>query len=229
VAVGSAHRGRPVTEETPFNLEGVRLPYVHAKRAAEQQALDAVNRGRDVVVVNPSYLIGPEDCERSVMGAMCVRFWRGRIPFVPPGGFNLVDVRDVARGHLLAAEHGQSGRRYLLGGEDRTLAGLMRMLASVAGLRPRAFPRLGLAGFALAALLAEGRARLLGRRAYPTFAHVWLNRHFWYCNSERAVRELGFSARPVRDSLADAFAWHRERTDLRVRGVMRWWMRVPAA
>jgi dihydroflavonol-4-reductase len=229
VAVGSAHRGRPVDEETPFNLEGVRLPYVQAKRASELLALTAANAGRDVVVVNPSYLIGPEDHARSVMGAICVRFWRGQLPLAPPGGFNLVDVRDVACGHLLAAEHGQPGRRYILGGENHSFAILLRMLASVAGMRPRAFPRFGLAGFAVMAFLAEGRARLLGKEANPSFAHLRLNRHFWYCSSDRASRELGHSARSARESLTDAFAWHREQSNLQIRGLARWWMRAQSA
>src|SRR5262245_23531307 len=108
VAVGASTDGRPLDEDSPFNLEGVDFPYVHSKREAERVALAG---GRDVVVVNPAYLIGPDDHELSVMGRLCTRFWRGRLPVTLPGGLNLVDVRDVARGHLLAAERGAAGRR----------------------------------------------------------------------------------------------------------------------
>jgi dihydroflavonol-4-reductase len=219
----------PVTEETPFDLQRVRLPYVHAKREAEQIALEAASRGRDVVVVNPAYLVGPDDHEHSVMGRFCVRFWKGRLPLVPPGGVNLVDVRDVAAGHLLAAEYGLSGRRYLLGGEDHSFAGFERLLAEVSGLRPRALPRIGVAGLAFFALFAEGRARLAGKEAYPSFGHVRLNSRFWFCKSDRARLELGHAARPLRQTLADAYRWHLEKGNVPLRGFGRWWMRPSTA
>ena len=228
VAVGAADGDVPVNEETPFNLEGVRLPYVHAKRAAEGLALEAAKRGRDVIVVNPSYLVGPEDYEKSVMGRLCVRFWKGRLPLAPPGGFNLVDVRDVALGHLLAAERGRPGRRYLLGGEDHTFPSLMRLLAGVAGLRPRMLPRCRWMGLAALAVLAEGRAHLLGTEPFPSFGHVRLNRHHWFCRHDRAAAELGYSPRPLREALADAYRWYQGRNALSLRGLSRWWMR-PAA
>src|SRR5439155_1230081 len=125
-----------------FNLERLRVDYVRAKCAAEQVAAGAAARGRHVVIVNPGYLLGPEDYELSVMGRLCARFWRGRILVAPPGGYNVVDVRDVATGHLLAAEHGRPGRRYILGGENYTLPELFRLLARAAGWRPRALIRL---------------------------------------------------------------------------------------
>src|SRR5439155_20560421 len=118
----------------------LQVDYVRAKRAAEQAALNAARGGQDVVVVNPGYLLGPDDHEPSVMGRMCVRAWKGRLPLAAPGGYNLVDVRDVAVGHLLAAEHGQSGQRYILGGENLRIQDFLRRLATVAGLRPRAGP-----------------------------------------------------------------------------------------
>ena len=102
--------------------------------------MDAAASGRDVVVTNPGYLLGPEDHQRSVMGRFCKRYWKGRIPIAPPGGFNLVDVRDAARGHLLAAERGLTGRRYILGGENRTFPEFMALLAEVGGMSPRAIP-----------------------------------------------------------------------------------------
>jgi dihydroflavonol-4-reductase len=228
VAVGAASEGVPVTEETPFNLDGVKLPYVHAKRAAEGVALEAAGWGRHVVVVNPAYLVGPEDYERSVMGQLCVRFWKGRLPLAPPGGFNLVDVRDVAAGHLLAAEHGRPGRRYLLGGEDHTFLSLMRLLATVAGLRPRLLPRCRLWGLAVLAVLAEGWAHLLGKEPFPSFGHVRVNSYHWYCRHDRAADELGYAPRPLSEALADTFHWYQSRKAIRLRGLPRWWMQ-PAA
>jgi dihydroflavonol-4-reductase len=225
VAVGSSTGRDPVTEDSPFNLDGCRLEYVQAKRNAERLALAAAELGSDVVVVNPAYLVGPDDTEGSVMGRLCARFWKGRLPLSPPGGFNLVDVRDVADGHLLAAERGRSGRRYLLGGEDHDFPSLLRLLAEVAGFRPRWLPRLGTFGLAVLAALAEGRAKLSGKEPYPSFGHVRLNRHRWFCNSDRARAELGYHARPVRESLADAHRWFVAQERPRLRRLNRWWLR----
>ena len=110
VAVGASRSGRIFDEEASFPLAGLRVPYVCAKRAAEELALQAAAGGTDVVVVNPGYLVGPEDHEPSAMGRFCVRAWKGRMILAAPGGYNFVDVRDVAAGHLLAAERGRSGR-----------------------------------------------------------------------------------------------------------------------
>lgn len=225
-AVGAARRGRPATEETAFDLHDFAVDYVHAKRAAEHVALAGAKNGRDVVVANPAYLVGPEDYEGSVMGRFCLRFWKGRLPVAPPGGLNLVDVRDVAAGHLLAAERGRSGRRYILGGEDYSFRDFMGLLADVARLRPRLLPCWP--GWALngAAVLAELRGWLTHKEPYPALQHVRLNRVHWYVRSDRAVRELGYTARPLDRSLAETYRWYGTRTPLRLRGFNRWWMRA---
>jgi dihydroflavonol-4-reductase len=225
VAVGGTRDGTPLSEDTPFPNARLRVAYVHAKREAEQLA---VASGRDVVVTNPGYLIGPEDYGGSVMGRFCTRFWRGRIPFAPPGGLNLVDVRDAAEGHILTAERGEPGKRYLLGGENLPMGNFLRELAAVAGLRPRWLPTCPWWLFSAFGVGAELRQRLTGREAFPSYEHVRLNRFFWYGTSARAERELGFTARPVRESLRDAFHWHTARQKLVPRGINRWLLR-PAA
>jgi dihydroflavonol-4-reductase len=225
-AVGASKTGEPVTEQTPFNLDSLRVDYVHAKRAAEKLAWSAAERGRHVLLTNPGYLVGPEDYERSVMGRFCVQFWRGRMPFAPPGGINLVDVRDVVRGQILAAEHGRPGRRYILGGEDCTLADFLRRLADTCGWRPRAVPTMpawllhGMAG------LAELGGWLSGREPYPALQHVRLNRWYWYCRSDRARSELDWEPRPLAESLADAYRWWGGVVRFRSGGwLKRWWYR----
>ncbi|GAC1475169.1 MAG: NAD-dependent epimerase/dehydratase family protein [Isosphaeraceae bacterium] len=227
VTVGASRDGtaEPRDEDTSFNLDPLRIDYVHAKRAAEQLALRRAERGQDVVITNPGYLVGPEDHERSVMGRFCVRYWRGMVPFAPPGGLNLVDVRDVARGHLLAARHGRRGRRYILGGENRAFPEFMSRLADVAGLNPRATPLLPAWGLAALAGCGECRSWLTRRHPYPSLQHARLNRYFWFYRSDRAARELGYSPRPLVESLEDAFQWFAARKGLKPRGASRWWMR----
>jgi dihydroflavonol-4-reductase len=207
VTVGASPGAEILTETSRFNLQRLRVDYVHAKKAAEEVALDAAGRGVDVVVVNPGYLIGPEDENESVMGRFCLRFWRGNVPLIPPGGLNFVDVRDVARGHLLAAEHGRRGVRYILGGENRLMSEFAACLAEVGGMAPRR--RISLPALVQSALacLAECRAALVRREPYPSRQAARLSRFCWYYSSRRAHTELGYDARPMRDSLADALRW----------------------
>ena len=229
VTVGASRHRLPVTEATPFNLSHVDVPYIHSKRAAEELALTAAASGRDVVVTNPGYLVGPHDHLRSVMGRLCGRFWRARLLAATPGGFSLADVRDVAAGHLLAAQHGVSGRRYILGGANHTLHELLTMLAQVAGYSPRALPILPSWSQALLAGISELRSRLNGREPYPSFGHVRLNRYFWYANSDRAAAELGYRRRPLLESLRDTYEWFRSAAVIKLSKFSRWWLRPAPA
>jgi dihydroflavonol-4-reductase len=225
VAVGASRAGELLTEESPFNLARLKVDYVHAKRAAEQAVLAAARAGQDVVVVNPCYLVGPEDYERSVMGRFCLRYWKGRVPIAPPGGFNLVDVRDAARGHLLAAEHGVAGRRYLLGGENHTSASFLRLLAQVAAFHPRALPRCPSWVLPSIAHLAEAWAWLSAGEACPSLQQARVQGYCWFCSSDRAERELGYRARPLVQSLAETWRWYAAAGKLSMRALNRWWMR----
>jgi len=218
VAFGASRRRNVLSEESSFEIGRLKLDYVQSKRAAEDLVLSSA---KDVVVVNPSYLIGPEDHDRSVMGQFCHRFWRGRVPVVPPGGLNLVDVRDAAAGHLLAAERGQRGRRYILGGEDHDYRSFLTLLAEVAGFRPRWLPGIPRPLFTALAAVNEVHARLRGREPFPSLGHVRLNRWYWFFSSDRARQELGYDPRPVRNSLADAYDWFASRESLRPRGLNR--------
>lgn len=228
VVAVAAGGGRPLTEEAEWNLSRAGVDYVRAKQSAEQQALSAARVGRDVVIVNPAFLIGPEDFENSVMGRLFVRFWKGRMPLAPPGGFNLVDVRDVATGHLLAAERGEPGRRYILGGENVPFSDLFGYLARVAGLRPRGLAALPCSVEWLFAAAAELRSAIVRREPYPALQHARLHRRHWYYDWSRAYVELGFEPRPLLESLRDAFEWHRPRHDFELRGLQKYWMRPTA-
>ena len=226
VAVGATLSAVPLTEGAPFPANVAAIPYAAAKRESEEIALGS---GRDVVVTNPGTLIGPEDDEPSVMGRFCRRYWKGHIPFAPPGGFNFVDVRDVATAHLLAAEHGTRGERYLLGGENHTFHSILALLAEVAGYRPRWSPQLSDRAMQLLAVAAETRSYWSGKEPYPSFGHVQINRLHWYCRSDRARTQLGFAPRPVRESLADAYVWHAQWKPFQLGRISRWWMRQRAA
>ncbi len=222
VAVGASKKPIALNEASPFNLNRIKVEYVRSKRAAEEVALAS---DRDVVVVNPGYLVGPEDFERSVMGQLCHRFWRGRAPLAPPGGLCFVDVRDVAVGHLLAAERGTRGQRYIMGNENLSYREFFRLLAEVANLRPRCLPKIPSLLFTAGAALNEMRGRVRGKEPYPSLAHARMNRFFWYFSSEQARSELGYEPRNIRESLSDAYAWYSGRETFRIRGINRWLLR----
>lgn len=229
VAIGGTRDGRHLKESSPFPNDDLSIAYVRAKRSAEVETLSS---GREVVVTNPGYLIGPDDYGRSVMGQFCTRYWRGRIPVAPPGGYNFVDVRDVAEGHILAAQYGRTGERYILGGENLTLKAFVDLLAAAAGFRPRWLPTCPTVLFGGIAVLSEWRGLLLGKQPYPSLEHYRLNRLTWYASTEKAKAELGYSARSVKESVTDAYRWHSSEAPVRIKGFNRWWHRhspeVPA-
>ncbi len=228
VAVGATRSGEILNEDSTFPNANLRVGYVRAKRAAEHLALTAAHT-QDVVVVNPGYLFGPDDPGPSAMGQLCVKLWRGRMAFAPPGGISATDVRDVAIGHLLAAEHGVSGRRYILGGENVRFSTLFADLAQAAHLRhallPSFRPAMPAIGFWCLASVAELCHRATGRTSQPSFEFVRMFQKCWFVSSDRAELELGYRRRPLSQTLTDALAWHAARTRVSPRGFNRLWLR----
>jgi dihydroflavonol-4-reductase len=205
-ALGLPRDGRPGTEDTPVTLADMVGHYKRSKFLGEQVALDLARRGLPVIVVNPSAPIGPWDVKPTPTGQMIVDFMRGRMVATVDTGLNIVHVRDVARGHLLAAERGKPGRRYILGHRNLSLAEIFRLLAEITGRRP---PRLRVpyaVAWAGAACL-EGMSRLTRRPPAVPLTAVRMARKRMYFSAERAVAELGLPQTDVRVALADAVAW----------------------
>lgn len=196
-------------EETPSREEDMIGPYKRSKFQAEAVVRGlAAERGLPAVIVNPSTPLGPRDLKPTPTGRLIVEAARGHVPGFVDTGLNLAHVDDVAAGHLAAAERGRVGERYILGGENMTLA---EILAEVARLVGRAPPRFKVP-YALAyplAIAAEMAARVSGREPFVTRDGVRMSRKRMYFASEKAARELGYSARPARAAIADALAWFR--------------------
>lgn len=226
VAVGANRAGQVFDEETPFNLADLDVDYVRTKRRAEEIAL--ARHDRDVVVVNPGYLTGPEDYEGSVMTRLFQRYWRGALMALPPGGYSLVDVRDVARGHMLAAERGVCGRRYILAGENLAWPELAKRLWTAASYRPRWVPSMPLWSMRAAAHVCEWRSSYTNREPYPSIQQTRLQEFKWFYNSSRARSELGYQARPLNETLDEMYRWMQEERPKTLRGFNRWYFR-PAA
>jgi dihydroflavonol-4-reductase len=216
-ALGIPEDGQPGTEETPVALTDMVGHYKRSKFLAEQLALDFARGGLPVVVVNPSAPVGPWDVKPTPTGQMVVDFMRGRMVASLDTGLNVVHVRDVARGHLLAAERGTPGRRYILGHRDLSLAEIFGLLAEITGRRPPRF-RVPYAMAWLSAACCESVARVTGRPPAVPLTAVRMARKRMYFSPARAVRELGLPQTDVRSALADAVAWFEAHGYARAKG-----------
>lgn len=194
--------GNPADEDTPSTLDDMIGHYKRSKYLAEEAVRDRV------ITVNPSTPVGPGDIKPTPTGRMIRDAINGRMPAYVDTGLNIVDVDDVAAGHLLAYEKGVVGRRYVLGGANMTLREILTELARVSGRRP---PRWRLSHRAVLpiAYIAEGWAHVSGREPLATVDGVRLSAHAMYFSSARAVRELGYAPGDARVALARAAEWFR--------------------
>jgi dihydroflavonol-4-reductase len=203
-AIGGRPDGGEADESTPYE-HPAGLVYNESKREAEQVCWHYAKSGLEVVVANPSIVLGPGEWTQKARPLVALAA-RGLLRFWPEGGCNIVDVRDVAAGHLAAFERGRSGERYLLGGENLTHRELLTMICEAAGQPP---PRLRLPKQALrvGARLGGLLERVLPLPAPAIYLDL-VQRHSRY-SAARAQRELGFATRPARETLRDTVDWYR--------------------
>jgi dihydroflavonol-4-reductase len=187
-------------------------PYKTSKFLAERVAEEWTRRGAPIVIVNPSTPLGPWDVKPTPTGQMIVDFLRGKMLGAIDTGLNIVHVRDVARGHILAADRGRVGEKYLLGNDNGNLPliEIFRVLAHLTGLRPPRF-RVPYGVAWLAALCMEGAARLSGGTPRVPLNAVRMGRKRMYFSAAKAVRELGLPQTPAEDALRDAVFWFVDR------------------
>jgi dihydroflavonol-4-reductase len=208
--------GAPADESTPVTLSDMIGHYKRSKFLAEAEVKRLVKeQNLPVVIVNPSTPVGPRDIRPTPSGRVIIDAASGRIPAYVDTGLNLVNVDDVAVGHLLALNHGTVGRRYILGAQNMTLREFLTEVAIMAGQSP---PRVRLPrGLILPiAYLAEGWARLTGSgEPLITVDGVKLSKKKMFFSSERAERELGFRPGPVKEALHSAVNWFQQNEYLR--------------
>ena len=184
--------------------------YKRSKYQAEQEALGLAKQGLPVVVVNPTTPIGPWDVRPTPTGRMVLDFMRGRIPAYVNAGMNVVDVEDVAAGHVLALEKGRAGERYLLGNKNMTLARVFKSLEELTGRRA---PRLRVPTWMVIAAgyvdeLVEGM--VLRREPVIPVEGLKVSRKPMYVDCGKAVEELGVPQSPVEDALGKAVSWFQQ-------------------
>jgi dihydroflavonol-4-reductase len=201
--------GSPANEDTPSSLADRIGPYQRSKFLAEKIARDFARRGLPVVIVNPSTPVGVGDHKPTPTGQIIVDFLKGRMFGYVDTGLNIVDVEDVAAGHLLAAERGQVGSQYILGGENLTLKQILDLLAEVSG-RPQVRLRIPHWVAQCWAYVDVTMARL-NRQHTPaaTPDKVRLSRRYEFFDPGRAVAELGLPQTPARAALRKAVEWYR--------------------
>ncbi|MDZ4771234.1 MAG: NAD-dependent epimerase/dehydratase family protein [Chloroflexota bacterium] len=207
-AVGSRLDGQPADELIPFDLPPERFPYGHSKVLAEESVMDAMAGGQDVVIVNPVVILGPGDLN-IISGDIVLKVRRlgWTIP-VPPGGVAVIDVRDVARLHIAAAERGRSGERYILGAYNVKHAALFEVSARIAGV---AAPGLPIPRAALAPLAEAIEAlRVFGVPVPVDGNQTRLGGRDIYFDFGKMRRELGEAEIDWRQSLSETFAWYRD-------------------
>lgn len=196
-------------ESRPLVTDPREMAYDRSKAAGQREVLDAVRRGLDAVIIHPTAILGPFDFKPSPVGQVLLDLYHRRLPALVAGGFDWVDVRDVVAGAMAAEQRGRTGRSYLLSGEWKSVVELAAIAEAVTGVRPPRF----VAPFWLARLGAPfltAFARLTGRRPLYTADSLHALESNRRISCERAVAELGYTHRPLRETIADAYAWFRE-------------------
>jgi len=205
--LGFGYDRRAVDEDTPVDVADMIGHYKRSKYLAERKAVELAASGAEVVIVNPSTPIGEQDIKPTPTGRIVLDFLRGNFPAYMETGMNLVDVRDVARGHLLAFEKGRRGERYILGGENLTLKQILDMLGELTGLPSPTMKVPHAVAMAYAAFDQTFNGYLRNREPRATIEEVRMGKKFMWVSSRKAERELGYRHVGVRSALERAARW----------------------
>src|SRR3954463_5048306 len=213
-AVGAAEPGETIDENQPFTVGRLGVAYINSKHDAELVAMRTAAKGLPVVIVNPSFVLGPDDPNPSgTSNALIRRLLLRRIPGYLDGAINIVDVRDVARGHVLADERGDSGERYLLTGRNFTQQRLFADLSRIANVPPppmRIRRRVAVAGVEA--------MELVGLRLPTSTDEVRSGTQWFTYRNDKAREKLGWEPRPHEETLEDTVRWQLDELGKRAEG-----------
>jgi dihydroflavonol-4-reductase len=207
-AIKEPPHGTIITESQPFDPSSVLGDYAKSKAQATLDVLEGVRNGLDAVIVCPTGVTGPYDYRVSDMGQLVLNFIRNKMKACINGAYDFVDVRDVAKGIILAAERGTSGESYILSGERISVRNLFSILETITGIRaPRFEVPCQLAR--VVGVLATPFYILRKSKPLITKDSIDVLASNSFISSEKAKRELGYSARPIHESLVDSVAWFK--------------------
>ncbi len=204
--LGRRRDGRPADETTPGRYRSLVGHYKRSKYLAEREVLQFVEEGLPVVLVHPSTPVGPADHKPTPTGQIIVDYLNRRMPAYLDTGLNLVDVRDVARGHLLAMERGTVGGRYILGHRNMTLAEIFACLEAITGI-PAPRYRLPYRPLVMLAALNQLFSKVSGIPPRIPWEGVRMARYKMFFDASRAVEELGLPQTPIQRALIDGVRW----------------------
>lgn len=207
-AIGLPPNGGPGTEDTPVSLAHMAGHYKRSKYLAEQEVLRMAKEGLPVVIVNPSAPVGEGDVKPTPTGQMIVDFMKGRMPAYIETGMNIVDVDDVAEGHLLAMQKGRIGERYILGCKNLLLREVFEILSKLTGIKA---PSIKLPRSAVLPLAYANHwlANLTGRPPRIPLEGVKMAKYKMHYDCSKAIRELGIPQTPPEVALGKAVSWFK--------------------
>jgi dihydroflavonol-4-reductase len=201
--------GIVVNEDTPVSIQDMVGHYKRSKFLAEQQAIAAAKDGQQVIILNPTTPIGPNDSKPTPTGRIFVDFLNHKFPAYVDTGLNLVDVFEIARIHVAALEVGKPGRRYILGGENLTLKQILDKMSAITGI-PSPTTKIPFAIAATYAFFEETiTGKIRGKEPRATLEEVRMGRKKMFASSARAQQELGFRILPVYPAMRAAIDWFR--------------------
>lgn len=208
-AIGVDPSGKPGTEAYQSRPEKLISAYKKSKYWAEQEAHLAIKKGQDIVIVNPTTPIGPGDVKPTPTGDLIVRFLRNQMPAYVDTGLNLIHVRDVAWGHLLAYEKGKTGERYILGHQNLSLREILEKLAAITG---KSAPKVTIPVIVplVVAWVDEILLGQVGKRPSVPVDGVLMSQQKMYYNASKAIQELNLPQTSVDQALKEAVDWFLE-------------------
>jgi dihydroflavonol-4-reductase len=210
-AVGIAPGKALSTEETPFNQYTLGNHYVLTKYLSQQEAIGFAKKGLDLVIVNPCFPFGPMDLAPTPTGQIIVDVLKGINRFSFNGGINIVDVRDVAKGHVLAAKKGKTGNLYILGNRNIPMEEFFRLVCREAGFEGQLRLKLPIPAMKVgSAVLKMWSDYVSHKPPMSTPAEIAYASQYLYFDNKKAIFELGLTFKPVEDSLKDSIIWYRE-------------------
>ena len=206
-ALGLGSEDEPANEDSPI-VGKIPCGYVITKREAEVALEEYIKRGLEAPIVNPGFMLGPWDWKPS-SGRMLLAVGKTFTPLVPNGGVSACDVRDVCDGILLALDKGESGRRYILAGENLSLFHFWKRMARISG-GGAPYARGGKMLPWVAGCMGDLWAKVTGKEGDVNSASVRCANQFHYYSSTRAKQELGYKNRPLDETIADAWQWFQD-------------------
>jgi dihydroflavonol-4-reductase len=210
-AVGIAPGKQISNEETSFNQYTIGSHYILTKYLSQQIACNFAKNGLDVVIVNPCFPFGTKDIVPTPTGQLIVDILKGKNFFYFPGGINIIDVRDVARGHVLAAKRGKTGELYLLGNMNVTMGDFLKMVYKAAGFKARPIIRAFIPVVKTSAYCFKWWADHISHKTpLTTPPEVKYASQYLYFDNSKAHNELGLTFSPIEESLRASVEWFRE-------------------